>query len=400
MLSKSNLDIVETLRLFKTAGLPVTFIVPTATGIIKSIMDATADVRDFLVRSQSHDFSTQAQGSASKNLVQTIILAKGEVVKTTTSLYRPNSKDGDPRIWPHGLKKLAEPGDLLAILASDKGLVIINCSQSNLTELLDVSSKEFTNILAQFLVCKSGAALELLDKMKEIHQLGFIQTKRAGDTGIGYTLETLLGITANSSKAPDFKGIEIKSKRQRAGSGNRTTMFSQVPNWKLSRLKSSKELLCARGQYKEAKKRVQLFHELNVTKANSYDLQLKVDGPKDQLQQLYMANSPPIIDVIWEFPLLKERLLSKHKETFWITADTRGKNGESDEAFYYKKIKHTGNVDQAALPILLNLGIITVDYTIKALPSGAAKDQGYLFKISPNNLDLLFEQVTEYDLQS
>ena len=155
-----------------------------------------------------------------------------------------------------------------------------------------------------------------------------------------------------------------------------------------------------RGQYKEAKKRVQLFHELNVTKPNSYDLQIKVDGPKDQLQQLYMASSPPIIDVIWEFPLLKDRLLSKHKETFWVTADTRGRNGGTDEFFYYKKIKHTGNVDQAALPILLDLGVITVDYTIKALPSGAAKDQGYLFKISPNNLDLLFEQVTEYDLQS
>lgn len=398
MLSKSNLDIVKTLRQFKTAGLTVTFVVPTATGIEKSIMDATADVREFLVRHQLHDFSMQAQGPANKNVVQTTILAQGEVVKTITSLYRPISKSGDPRIWPHGLKKLAEPSDLLAILANQDGLVIINCSQSNLTELLNFSSKEFKYILAQFLVGKSDVALELLEKMKEIHQLGFVQTKRVGDTGVGYTLETLLGIAANSSKTPDFKGIEIKSKRQRSGTGNRSNLFSQVPNWKLSRLKSSKELLYERGQYKEAKNRIQLVHQLSVTKPNSYYLQLKVDWSKEQLQQLYMAKSPPITDVIWEFPLLKERLLSKHKETFWITAETQGKNGEVDESFYYKKIKHTGSVDQSAFPILLDLGVITVDYTIKALPSGEAKDQGYLFKINPNNLDLLFDQVTEYDL--
>ena len=171
-----------------------------------------------------------------------------------------------------------------------------------------------------------------------------------------------------------------------------------MPNWKLISLKSSKKLLYERWQYKEAKIRIQLFHQLSVTKPNSYYLQLKVDWSKEQLQQLYMAKSPPITDVIWEFPLLKERLLSKHKETFWITAETQGKNGEVDESFYYKKIKHTGSVDQSAFPILLDLGVITVDYTIKALPSGEAKDQGYLFKINPNNLDLLFDQVTEYDL--
>ena len=34
--------------------------------------------------------------------------------------------------------------------------------------------------------------------------------------GVGYTLETLLGIAANSSKAPDYKGIEIKSGRQKS----------------------------------------------------------------------------------------------------------------------------------------------------------------------------------------
>ena len=53
---------------------------------------------------------------------------------------------------------------------------------------------------------------ELLEKCRQINKKGFIKTMRVGDTGVGYTLETLLGIKANSNKSPDYKGIEIKTK--------------------------------------------------------------------------------------------------------------------------------------------------------------------------------------------
>jgi hypothetical protein len=33
------------------------------------------------------------------------------------------------------------------------------------------------------------------------------------------TLETMLGIAANNSKAPDYKGIELKAKRWHKGKG-------------------------------------------------------------------------------------------------------------------------------------------------------------------------------------
>lgn len=35
------------------------------------------------------------------------------------------------------------------------------------------------------------------------------------DTAIGRTLETLLGININSSKQPDYKGIELKAFRDK-----------------------------------------------------------------------------------------------------------------------------------------------------------------------------------------
>jgi hypothetical protein len=400
MLSSANLNVTDTLRLFKSARLKVSFLVPTATGLGNSIMDATAEIREFMLLNGLHDYSKQGQGQDHKVLLNTTLLSQGRVEYTQTSLYRPSTKSGDPRIWIAGLKQFSSPHDLLAILASPNGIVAINCSQSELSSVLDPSGMYYKEILAPAVVTESEPAKELLEKMKEVAKLGYVQTKRMGDTGVGFTLETLLGIEANSSKSPDYKGIEIKSKRQRGGAGRRTTIFSQVPNWNLSRLKGSKELLDERGRYSEKKQRNQLFHELSVIKANSFDLRLQIDPSNDHLKQVWTAQEPYMMDVLWEFPLLKQRLSEKHQETFWVTAETDGKNGTETESFWYRNIKHTGGLDSTVFPILLELGVITLDYTIKETPSGGAKDQGYLFKMNSSDLDLLFEHVTEYDLAS
>mgnify|MGYP000636587006 CR=1 FL=1 len=55
----------------------------------------------------------------------------------------------------------------------------------------------------------------LLAKIKEVNKKGWIKTLRKGDTGVGYTLETELGIRANSNQKPDFHGIEIKAFRNK-----------------------------------------------------------------------------------------------------------------------------------------------------------------------------------------
>ena len=65
---------------------------------------------------------------------------------------------------------------------------------------------------------------ELKDKLSEINRKGYIVSLRRGNTGIGYTLETLLGLDENNLKTPDFGGIELKS--QRIGASNPVTMFT------------------------------------------------------------------------------------------------------------------------------------------------------------------------------
>ena len=87
---------------------------------------------------------------------------------------------------------------------------------------------------------------------------------------------------------------------------------------------------------------------------------------------------------------LIERVEEKHQETMWVSAETRGKGAE--EEFWYTAAKHTTGLDPTALPILLEAGSMTVHYLIKRTPTGAAKDKGYLFKMSPKHLPVLFNK--------
>ena len=87
------------------------------------------------------------------------------------------------------------------------------------------------------------------------------------DTGIGRTVETVLGIPMNDSKQPDYKGIELKSKREKANV--RSNLFTQSPNWPLSRLKSGKAIVERYGYIPEGYTHKCLHVTLSASKPNS-----------------------------------------------------------------------------------------------------------------------------------
>lgn len=397
MLKASNTDVVETLRRFSDAGIDCAFLVPTAVGLGKSILDATAPLRALLKRSSLHDYDSQLQGQQHKVTLPTLVVSGDAIIETTASLYRPETKSGDPRIWFSKLPSLAGPTDLLAIVPSGEGLIVLNCSRCDLARQLADKGSVFWTSLARVPTVLSPEATELLELLRGVGARGYLRTLRPGDTGVGYTLETLLGIQANSRKAPDFKGIELKAGRAKSHASGRTTIFSQVPDWSLSRLKGSRQLLDARGRYNDAKQRRQLFHEIDAIKPNSYGLMLQLADTQDLLDQVCVLGHLTEKDVCWPMAKLSQRLLEKHKATFWVTADCKGAG--SSEHFLYSKARYTSGANAGLLPTLLEAGVISVDYTIKETPAGGAKDQGYLFKIRQRDLPLLFVAPLEFELQ-
>ena len=108
MLKMSDTNIEKFIPLFSETGVPVAFLVPTPTGYEKAIMDATETVRALLKESGTHDYEIQGQGPEAKHLVESYFVHLDGLEETVTSLYRPVTKKGDPRIWFSKLKKYCQ----------------------------------------------------------------------------------------------------------------------------------------------------------------------------------------------------------------------------------------------------------------------------------------------------
>ena len=114
MLDKSDTSIADTLLAFNQHGLDIGLLVPTETAMEKSIMDAHDTFRTYLKRNFIHEFGAQAQGE--KHLLPATFLSVHGDRATKVSLYRPSTKDGDPRAWVYELKQYAKPYNLIGFI--------------------------------------------------------------------------------------------------------------------------------------------------------------------------------------------------------------------------------------------------------------------------------------------
>jgi hypothetical protein len=394
VLSISDTAIESVLPYFADGGIDVAFLVPTSTGMTKSIMDATMPVRQFLSRNSIHDYDEQEQGQESKVAFPTFFVNADSLTETSASLYRPITKKGDPRIWFGGLKQYCTVRNLLGIVTNGEALYVLNLSDADIIGSI-CNGGTAAKILELVSSRDNETAMELLSKLKSIHRLGFVDTIVRGDTGIGMTLEKLLEIPPNSAKTPDYKGIEIKSSRHKAGSKNRVNLFTQVPNWRKSKMKTAQELLDAYGYVRNGRK--QLYCTVTAEKPNPQGLVFVVD---EYLDILFNRSKDPDTNsiqdaVLWEIESLRRQLRVKHRETFWITAESKVENGI--EKFRYDSVTHTRKPNDHLFGILLDQSIITMDYTLSQYPT-RVRDHGYIFKIKPDNVGLLFPEPIWYSL--
>lgn len=388
MLLASDFPVADALALLGRHGIEAALLVPTANGLAKSIMDAPQGLRQYLLETGYHDYSTQAQGQAAKVTRDVYFVGPRTLERSTASFYRPETKSGDPRIWlGTATKRNATALNLLALTVLQGELYALNMSDPRVRASLDDPSSPFRKALAAKRLA-SPIVDELLHKLRGICARGFIRTLRPGDTGVGMTLETLLGIRANSARAPDYRGVELKAKRRRRRSSeNRSTLFSKVPAWRLSPVGSALGLLQRRG-YLDASGRLQLYHQLDGGRPNSLGLMLEIDPQRQWLKQVFVPpKGEPEHDVTWELPVLEADLAAKHRETFWVAADCRGVGG--DEEFHYIEVQHTRQPLVRNFAPLIEAGVISVDYLLHQ-EGTRARDHGYLFKIHPRNLGALF----------
>lgn len=382
----------EKIKLLTKNQVALSLIEPTETGLKKSIMDATGSVRSFLKNEEIHDYELQKQGPDNKIIIPTVIHTGFKAIKSKASLYRPQTKNGDPRIWFYGLTKIADPNDIIAITYYNDSFQVFNLTKLDVKTLIDSSIQNpFQELINAISITENEVALELLSMLRKIAGSGPIPSMVDADTSVGRTLETALGIDINSSKQPDYKGIELKSFRN--SRTNRKNLFAQVPDWKLSKFKSSAEILDAFGYEREDD--FKLYCTVSAITRNSQGLNMRIDNDIKQL--IENSNKPEIGDfVVWTLDKLHNRLKSKHKETFWVEAESIRKDNR--EHFQYKLVEHTKKPITSQFDLLIEQGIITLDHLIKRNSKGKVVEKGPLFKIRPKGIELLFPPSETYSL--
>lgn len=379
----------ERLEYLTQRNIELTLIEPTKTGLGKSILDATGLVRSYLDDQGVHDYSIQGKGGSHKVIIDSELLYEDRIIESKASLYRPVTKKGDPRIWFKHLGKLAEPNDIIAIISHDKKLKLINLSKVDFLALPKTSP--VSELINDIYKTTSSVSEELLKRMYQIAKMGPVKSLVNADTGIGRTLETLLGIDINSSKLPDYKGIELKS--YRAKRTNRKNLFAQVPDWKISKFKSSNEILENFGYWRDDEFR--LYCTVSTINTNSQGLSLDLDLNIEQLKEKSDRKEIGYF-AVWELSKLHNRLQEKHNETFWIQAESSNIDGH--EYYQYNMVEHTRKPSNSQFNLLLSQGDITMDHLIKRTKTGGAKEKGPIFKIKPHKTNLLFPPSKIYNL--
>ncbi|WP_281645820.1 MvaI/BcnI family restriction endonuclease [Parendozoicomonas sp. Alg238-R29] len=359
----------------------------TATGLKKSILDATQPVRSHFNLEGFHDYEIQGQGPGHKIIKQAYFVSPNKVVASKVSLYRPVTKRGDPRMWFRGLPSFMDAGHQAAILIKDDCAYLFNISQHDLHNSL-VGNDVIGQHLTKYIDGHGSVAKELLGKLQRIAK-NPIPALGKGDTAVGMAIEAALGVPANSSKQPDYKGIELKSGR---GSKNRSTLFAQVADWTKSVCKSSRDILDQYGYERNGDRR--LYCTINAKKPNTQGLSFDYNSETDELTEKHESGA----DVAtWTGTLLRDRLLEKHRETFWIQA--RSEMIGDIEHFHLESVIHTRSPVLTQLMPLLDDGVVTMDHLIKR-KGGETKvsEKGPLFKIDKKNLPLLFPEPVRYKL--
>lgn len=383
----------DNLTALNEAGLQSTLLFVTATGLGKGILDATDPMRMMLLKFGIHDYAIQQQGEDAKRLLSGIILDETGTHDVQISLYRPNTKKGDPRMWFYQMTKYAKPDDVLAVFVMGKIIYAINLTRTPLA-----ATKGTSSVLDRFfepLWIKSySVANELLELLKSVASKGPLKAVCEGDTAIGRSIETALGIMSNSSKKPDYKGIEIKSARSQK---NRTTLFACVPDWNLSTLKSSAEILNCYG-YKRLND-FSLYCTVTTRQPNPRGLLLTIDEAQRWLKEIAVKLKVEKQVVVWRLAKLEERLSQKHRETFWIKAIPEMLNKK--EYFHLRSVTHTRNPNLPQLERLLADGTITLDHLISREADGKVTEKGPLFRINSGRVrELFLGEPKEYSLVS
>jgi len=228
---------------------------------------------------------------------------------------------------------------------------------------------------------------EFIYRLRSLPQT-FISTHRSGPTGIGKTLEDLLGIAENNIQGPDTAETELKAGRK--NSGSMLTLFTKSPlpnrvNTHLLKLygydseDGEKILHCTLSANCETTLRGEPGLKLGIVRENG-------------LNKLCIQSFDDIVEAYWTEKGLEDAFLRKYNsgQLYYVKAESRGSG--INEEFYFNEAWFLKGFSYPNFIKLLREGIVKIDIRIGQYPDGRTHDHGTGFRIHPKDLDRCFEK--------
>jgi hypothetical protein len=223
---------------------------------------------------------------------------------------------------------------------------------------------------------------ELIKNLKRINEMGWIRTHRAGNTGIGKTLEDLLGITENNIPGPNAAMIELKSARKNASSMLTLFTKSPLPPRANSILLQKFGYASIKGKgTKRLETTVNAIDFNNIRGKPGFKISIKED-------RVNLITTNDEIVGYWDKETLKSSFERKLPKLLYVKADARG-NGRNEE-FWFNEAWLLSGFDFNNFVQLLKDGVVLVDIRIGQYPDGRTHDHGTGFRVFPDKLDLCF----------
>jgi len=225
----------------------------------------------------------------------------------------------------------------------------------------------------------------LKEKLRQIKKMGFVKTHRRGDTGIGKTLEDLLGIKENNIPLPDIGEVaELKSYRKSAKS--MMTLFTLEPLPKGG--DRDRLLLDNFGYSKRDNQRSKELHStLSCKRYNNQNLKLSVE--KDKIR---VKGKGKRLNIFWDMESLRNKFNEKLPALVYVLADTKIVDGV--EYFHFNEVYLLEDFDFELFKKRVKADDIVVDFRMYYRPNGSVRNHGTGFRVKINKLDDCFSKKT------
>lgn len=218
---------------------------------------------------------------------------------------------------------------------------------------------------------------KLKKELIRIQRLGFIKTHRVGDTGIGKTLEDLLGIKENNIPLHDINGVaELKAYRKNAKS--MLTLFTLEPLPKGG--DRDRMLLNNFGYSKRDNNRLKELHStLLCKKYNNQSLRLTLAKDKIRVQ-----GKNKKLNIYWDIKSVEKKFNDKLPALVYVLAKT--KEIKKKEFFHFNEAYLLSGFDFKLFKKMIRKDEIVVDFRMYYRPNGSIRNHGTGFRVKTNKL--------------